>query len=243
MKTEDIFRALQDQLAANLGGTRSILHHPGAKGEASEANWIAMLEAHLPRRYSTNKAFVVDSDGGCSEEIDIVIYDRQYTPILYNHSRQIFIPAESVYAVLEVKQTFNHANFKYAGEKAGSVRRLYRTTAKIVHAGGVYAARPLTPILAGILSYENDWNPPFGDPFEEALEGRIADERLDFGCALSSGSFEAQYFEESELKITRAGSSLALISFFLTLLKRLQNVGTVSAIDYEQYLSRLADNK
>lgn len=242
MKMEKIFRAIQDQLAANLGGTRSILSHPGAKGEASEANWIAMLEAHLPRRYSVNKAFIVDSDGGCSEEIDIVIYDRQYTPILYNHSRQIFIPAESVYAVLEVKQTFNHANFKYAGEKAGSVRRLNRTTAQIVHAGGVYEPRPLTPILAGILAYEDGWRPPFGDSFEKALNKLRADERLDFGCALSSGSFEAQYFEDSKPKFTRTGTPLALISFFLTLLKRLQNVGTVSAIDYDVYLSRLSDN-
>lgn len=240
MTPKSIFRSLQDQLAANLKGTRSILNHPGAKGEASENNWITMLEAHLPRRYSVNKAFVVDSRGGCSQEIDIVVYDRQYTPILYNHSSQLFIPAESVYAVLEVKQKFSAQNFKYAGEKAASVRRLQRTSTSITHAGGVYGARPLTPILAGILAYGSNWTPALGDTFEKALKTLAIDERLDLGCAVSRGSFEAQYLDKGVTRIKKNDDSLALISFFFNLLQRLQNIGTVPAIDYDKYLSDLS---
>jgi len=235
---KSLFRSLQDQLTANLKGTRSILH-PGAKGEASEANWIAMLEAHLPRRYSVDKAFVVDFMGGCSEEIDIVVYDRQYTPILYNHSRQLFVPAESVYAVLEVKQNFSERNFKYAGAKAASVRKLRRTSTSITHAGGVEKPRQLTPILAGILAYGTDWTPALGDAFEKSLKKRSINERLDLGCAVLSGSFEVLYSDKGEIKINRSDSSLALIWFFLNMLKHLQSIGTVPAIDYDQYLSNL----
>ncbi|HKQ06253.1 MAG TPA: DUF6602 domain-containing protein [Blastocatellia bacterium] len=237
---KNLFRSLQDQLTANLKGTRSAVNHPGAKGEASEANWMAMLEAHLPKRYSLDKAFVVDSTGTCSEEIDIVIYDRQYNPVLYNHSRQLFIPAESVYAVLEVKQKFSRSNFKYASAKAASVRKLKRTTIPIVHAGGVHAPRPLTSIIAGILAYGSAWTPPMGDKFEAVLEKQGRDERLDLGCAISLGSFDVEYFDSSELKINRGDSSLALASFFLNLLKRLQKTGTVPAIDYDQYLKNLS---
>ena len=203
-----LFYSLQDQLTANLRGTRSVLCHPGAKGEASEANWIAMLEAHLPKRYSVDKAFVVDSFGECSEEIDIVIYDRQYTPILYNHSRQLFIPAESVYGVLKVKQTLNKTNIEYASAKAVSVRKLERTSVAIVHAGGEYKPRPLTPILA----YESDWSPPFGDSFEAVLKAQSENEQIDLGCAVSSGSFEAKH-SNGNVEIRRADSSSALIFF------------------------------
>jgi hypothetical protein len=198
-----------------------------------------MLETHLPKRYCVNKAFVVDAEGGLSQEIDIVIYDRQYTPILYNHSGQIFIPAESVYAVLEVKQSFNKYNFEYAGAKAASVRKLKRTSAVIPHAGGRYEPRALTPIFGGILAYKCDWTPPFGDSFAEALKERAADERLDFGCAISSGAFDVEYPADNDMNIKQADSEVALISFFLNLLQRLQSIGTVPAIDYEQYKNHL----
>jgi hypothetical protein len=237
MKT--LFRSLQDQLIANLKGTRSVFSHSGAKGEASETDWIAMLKAHLPKRYSIDKAFVVDCSGSRSEEIDIVIYDWQYTPVLYNHKGQLFIPAESVYAVLEVKQSFNKFNLEYAGVKASSVRRLERTSTAIPYAGGRYEPRQLPPILSGILAYESEWNPPLGDSFEVVIKKFTESERLDLGCAVSSGSFEAKYLDNGDVEIVKTGASVALISFFLNLLKRLQDVGTAPAIDYDRYVNTL----
>lgn len=61
---------------------------------------------------------------------------------------------ESVYAVIEAKQNLTRANIIYAGRKAASVRRLHRTSAPIVHAGGTYPiVREPFPIIAGIVSY------------------------------------------------------------------------------------------
>ena len=34
------------------------------------------------------RAFVIDSRGECSDQIDIIIYDRQYSPFLYNNANQ-----------------------------------------------------------------------------------------------------------------------------------------------------------
>lgn len=36
-----------------------------------------MLSTYLSKRYCADKAFVIDSIGNISDEIDIVIYDRQ----------------------------------------------------------------------------------------------------------------------------------------------------------------------
>jgi len=62
--------------------SRRFVHHEPTKGAAAEQNWLAMLNAYLPQRYKADSAFVVDSRGKLSEQIDIVIYDRQYSPLI-----------------------------------------------------------------------------------------------------------------------------------------------------------------
>ena len=79
-KLNEIYAGLQEQLLAGLASSRLVFDHPVAKGSGTEANWLNMLQDHLPRRYQAEPAFVVDADGQQSEQIDIVIYDRQYTP-------------------------------------------------------------------------------------------------------------------------------------------------------------------
>lgn len=50
--------------------------HPGARGEASEEDWLRVFKDRLPYRYQADPAFVIDSQGACSEQIDVVIGDR-----------------------------------------------------------------------------------------------------------------------------------------------------------------------
>jgi hypothetical protein len=103
---EKIFEALQKRLMAGLAASRSALGHPVARGDATEVNWIDLLSRHLPHRYDVAKAFVVDSTGAISDQIDIVVYDRLYTPLLYNQDEQRVIPAGAVVktSVKRIKQ-------------------------------------------------------------------------------------------------------------------------------------------
>jgi len=152
------YAGLQEQLRVGLTSARTVIDHPVAKGAGTEANWLKMLQDHLPRRYQAETAFVIDARGQQSDQIDIVLYDRQYSPELYNVAGQKIIPAEGVYAVFEVKPVLDRANVEYAGRKVASVRALSRTSAPIIHAGGEQEARALTPILGGILATEPGWN-------------------------------------------------------------------------------------
>jgi hypothetical protein len=231
----DLFNALQQRLSSGLSASRSTLAHPVAKGTASESNWLAILNDHLPNRYHASGAFVIDSNGTYSDQIDVVIYDRHYTPILYNQDNQRVIPAESVYAIFEVRQALDKANIEYAGNKAASVRSLARTSAPITHAGGEFKPRPPIPLLAGILAYESSWTPPFGEPFLQSLSEQGLNERIDLGCAVTSGSFEAVYEPDGSITIQIGSEDQALVHFLLRLLHRLQRVGTVTAIDYDVY--------
>ena len=234
----DILDGLQARLEGGLRGNRTAVTHSGARGEASEDDWLRVLNDHLPRRYRADRAFVIDSRGECSEQIDIVIYDRQYSPFLYNQSNQRYIPAESVYGILEVKQDLSRDHLLYAGEKAASVRRLHRTSAAIPHAGGSYEPRPLPHIVAGIVTYQSSWSPPFGEPVRGALGELQPEAQLDVGCALIHGAFEVHYHDGQGVDITVAEGPRSLVEFLMRLLKQLQALATAPAIDYEAYLAR-----
>jgi hypothetical protein len=234
----EILDGLQARLEGGLRGNRAAVTHPGARGEASEEDWLRLLNDHLPRRYQADRAFVIDSRGDCSEQIDVVIYDRQYSPFLYNQANQRYIPAESVYAVLEVKQDLSREHVLYAGQKTGSVRRLHRTSAPIPYADGTFKPRPLPPIVAGILTYQSSWTPPFGEALRTALTELNADSHLDIGCSLLHGVFETHYPDGGQLDLTVIEGPRSLVQLFMRLLKQLQALATAPAIDYDAYLAR-----
>lgn len=157
-----LFASLHEDIQLRLGTARKAFHHPGAKGDASEGVWIEMLDTYLPKRYQAANAFVVDSLGNFSDQIDVVVFDRQYSPFIFKFNDQIIVPAESVYAVFEAKQSASAELVAYAQRKVASVRRLHRTSLPIPHAGGTYPAKPLIPILGGLLTFESDWSPALG---------------------------------------------------------------------------------
>lgn len=185
-----LFLHLQDQLATRLQTNRAMIGHPGAKGSATEEGWRQMLGKYLPKRYCVSKAFVIDADGEQSDEIDLVVYDQQYSPFLFEQDGQVFIPAESVYAVFEIKQTLDAYHVDYAIQKAASVRRLKRSSVKITHAGGKFEPRRPFPILSGLLTLDSKWKPPLGETLATALGKAPEIGRLDLLCALQHGSAE-----------------------------------------------------
>jgi len=232
---KDIFYNLQEQMVHRLATDRKIIFHPTSKGDASELNWIAWLKTYLPRRYEVDKAFIIDSNNRFSEQIDLVIYDRQFSPFVFNQDGTLYIPAECVYAVFEVKQEFNKENIEYAAEKIKSVRVLNRTSAAIVHAGGhIPTPKPPLRILGGILTLASEWKDTFGETFKGCLNSLTEYDQIDIGCVLEKGAFTVDY-QELAFSIELSTQEEALIYFFLKLLSNLQKLGTVPAMDIEAY--------
>lgn len=232
---KQLFRDLQKELEQTLITAKNI-PHAGSKGDATEADWIAMLDKHLPKRYCVDKAFVVDHTGRISQQLDLVIYDKQYGPVVFHRKGVTYVPAESVYAVFEVKPRLDAEYVTYAIEKAASVRRLKRTSVAITSAMGPMPHDPKAPkpILAGILAYDLGWKKGFGKPFARLVRDAEADGRLDLGCSLLGGAFNVDYSGAAP-EITTSVAEDALVSFFMTLLHRLQPLGTVTAIDLTAY--------
>jgi hypothetical protein len=231
----DLFLDLQSEMIASLTTNRKHILHPGTKGDSSELKWLKLFEDYLPERYKVAKAFVLDCKGNLSEQIDIVIYDRQYSPFLFNKDGAKYVPAESVYAVFEVKQDIDAPNVTYAAQKAASVRKLHRTSAAIYHAGGKYGPKKPPSILAGILCLDCSWKASFAKSVTDALKKLDKAGRLDLASTLKAGSFEATYSKTGKVKVDMSKKDNALIFFFLKLLARLQRMGTVAALDFDDY--------
>ena len=231
----ELFLALHDRLACELGITRRTVGHTGTMGTVSEGQWIKMLYEHLPKRYKVNRAFVIDSKGACSDQIDIVIHDRQYSPFVLNYGDALYVPAESVYAVFEVKQGMNAEQVEYAARKIASVRALDRTSIDIPTASGILKAKPLHDIIGGLLTVDCDWCPPFGSPFTSAINTTSREGRLDIGCSAQQGMFEVRYTEPDSAAIDAQHSNAALALFLLRLIDRLRSIATVPAIDILAY--------
>lgn len=226
-----LLSSLHEDIQHRLSTARKSFKHPGTKGDASEAIWIDMLSQYIPKRYQVASAHVVDSRGNFSDQIDVVIFDRQYSPFIFTYEDQLIVPAESVYAVFEAKQTADAALVRYAQDKVASVRNLHRTSLPIPHAGGVYPPKQLIPIIGGLLTFESEWKPPLGTSFEKVLKEGEANRRLDIGCVASHGHFLFDGKEEYDL----VEAAKPATAFLFALISRLQLSGTVPMIDIDAY--------
>src|SRR5260221_13906069 len=106
-------------------------------------------------------AFVVKANARRSRQIDVAIYDNLYSPLIFPHDSGLHIAAESVYAILEVKQGLTRQLIRDAGRKAASVRYLRRTSVPVISAGGPRAAIAPGEILAGIQANQFVWQDSF----------------------------------------------------------------------------------
>ena len=67
----DAFKHKSDQLRSQMRSAHAVTTHGPTIGDSSEESWRTMLAAFLPRRYAVSKAFVVDSRGCSSEQLDL----------------------------------------------------------------------------------------------------------------------------------------------------------------------------
>jgi hypothetical protein len=231
----EVFHRVQQEMLAQLAVGR-LFEHPSSAGAATERHWLELFARYLPKRYCATPAFVIDSLGARSRQVDIAIFDNLYSPLLFPHASGFHIPAESVYAVFEVKPTFSRQWIQDAADKAASVRDLRRTSVPVIAGGARRSAIRPKPILAGLLATGSVWTPA---TFTPNLRRTMASLNypLDLGCSLDHGSFEYQ----RTLRISRQDESL--IFFIIRLIERLRAMGTAPAADLMLYARNLRSFK
>ncbi|OEF97137.1 DUF6602 domain-containing protein [Desulfuribacillus alkaliarsenatis] len=80
--------------------------HGGVTGNYREEMWIELFRSMIPKKFSMAQGvMIIDSMGKVSKEVDIAVYDEQYTPYVFNYNTLKFIPIEAVAIVIECKST------------------------------------------------------------------------------------------------------------------------------------------
>lgn len=233
-----LFMNLQKEMITSLSTTQKHIPHAPSKGSATEFDWKEWLSKYLPERYTVEKAFILDLNGQISDEIDLVIFDRTYSPFLLHHKNSYYIPVESVYAAFEIKPKLNKQNIEYAAKKASSIRCLCRTSGLITCIDGARKRQELKPILFGILCTSSSWKPPIVNKLKKISNGFQDNNRIDIGCCIDTGAFIIIYENEGE-KIFESHEYDTLLFFFFNLFDRLQQYGNAPALDSEEYIKAL----
>ena len=225
--------------------------HGTTKGTATEDTWIKLFQKYLPSRFNVGKGVIFDSNGETSGQIDCVIFDAHFTPQIIPKKNSLYIPAEAVHAVFEVKQVITKETLEYAADKISSVRKLKRTTTKYVGDGKVRQPKEPFKIIGGLLATRCGYKEGLhAKDFISNLE-IVARKVTYLDIIFSADVGYADFLNIHSLRYTKKESCTPKafviqnktgISYGLfRLLEALTQQGTVPAVNWDVYLKSLPD--
>lgn len=232
-KLKEMLLAKQTTLRGVLGESKEI-QHPLGNGDNSEGGWKAFLKQILPQKYGVDNGYVIDYEGNVSDQIDIIIYDNLYSPYVISSGSGVkHIPAEAVYAIIEVKSTITKAYLQYANDKVQSVKKLKRTTRGVTVAGVRTPKRELTSILGIVLAKDSNISKI------ETIKKHLKNfDNINLLCALDKYTILCnRNLEELEINMTNEEEALLGLYFYLN--NELYELGTVAGIDIRKYANAL----
>lgn len=242
----DSIHGIHERLAVQLRERRNI-PHPTLKGDEGELLWLEALANHLPRRYAVRRGIVIDSRGQRSEQIDLIVYDPQYTPVFLAQGEHAYVLAEAVYAVFEVKYTLSGRHIREAVKKAASVRRLHRTNGFVPMAGSEPKPPRGEPFrqLAGLLTLDHAGFGPLETKLRDQVakhEGKGAEHEgkgaLDLVLCLEGGLLEANRPPPDAGAVFEPGTK-SFVQFLFSLFHRLMLCATAPVVEWDQYVALL----
>lgn len=251
MNLEDIFEEVSKQMLSDFEKSRSALSHAGLKGASNEEIVKDFLRQYLPRNLEISSGLVVDSKGGVSRQLDIIIHDAAKTPIFFQSADVRVIPVECVYAVIEVKAFLDKKELVKSYENMQSVKYLEKTA----------FFEPNSPIMESKNLFGQEWsNWPiahfvfaFDSPSLESvlpnLNGIQQEEavhlRIDSVCVLSKGVILNQKTDGMLTALPDAETSLAgshtdnPLLLFYTLISIVLNQACMKTFNIHPYIGSI----
>ena len=116
----------QAKLKADIDRIRDSIPHSAEIGSLVEKCIRSGLKEMLPSKIGVAEGFVVDSEGGVSRQMDIILYDKLGTPIIFTGDGAQIFPVETTYACGEIKTQLNASTLQDTFEKCSSYKNLSR---------------------------------------------------------------------------------------------------------------------
>jgi hypothetical protein len=154
-----MYEATAAHLQAQFERVRASLQHSGARGGAAEEIVRAFLREALPGSLGVAVGQVVDADGNFSGQSDVIVYDAQATPMLFNSAQggTQTVPIEGVVAVIEVKSVLQKKDLSqlvaHAQRLKAMERRAYLQQAITTQRTLYEKVWPCLPVLYSVFAF------------------------------------------------------------------------------------------
>ncbi len=119
------------------------LHHAGEFGIFRERIVSKFLKLFTPQRLQFDSGFIIAPNEKLSKQIDIIIYDKNESPLIQSEEGQKFFPIETIASIGEIKsvltkeqlkaELLNLASIKKLRELIGDRARLFSIAPEIVN--------------------------------------------------------------------------------------------------------------
>lgn len=122
-----VFRKVLDEAEEKLHlAERSAANfrHRGIRGDEKAAALSDFLAAHLPNTFAIGRGEAIDYRDARTGELDLFIYDRATAAPIQSSGDNLLIPAEALYAVIEVKSELSQNELNKCAVAAAKVRSL-----------------------------------------------------------------------------------------------------------------------
>ncbi|MGP1420757.1 MAG: DUF6602 domain-containing protein [Tannerella sp.] len=109
-------------------------NHKPTTGSYREDIWRSLFRQIVPYKFAIEKGvFVIDSEGNKSKEIDLAIFDEQYTPYIFNYGNVRFIPIEAVAVVVQCKSNnIDNRILKDWSDQISSLKTSTKAIARVI---------------------------------------------------------------------------------------------------------------
>lgn len=120
---QQVLSQAEEQLALAAKSAANFQHR-GIRGDERAGALDVFLESHLPQSFSTGKGEVIDYLDTRTGELDLFIYDSATASPLLSSKENMLLPAEALYAVIEVKSVLTQAELNKCAAASVRVRNL-----------------------------------------------------------------------------------------------------------------------
>ena len=211
------YEGLTARMRSEIKTISDAMSHQGEKGRNNELVLKQFLEQHLAKQYTVSTGKVLSAAGDESDQVDLIIHDRQNTPELVLAHAWRLVPIETVFAVISVKTTLNRPELRCAMASIESVRKLPRTAA-LLREGNREVPIPENQVLRPrgfVFAFHSSWATPnaANAAFRELLEEFHDDHRPNGVCILDQCFIPRKPFTVE----TKIFSQHSLMHFFVVL--------------------------
>lgn len=105
---------------------RNKLIHPGEFGMFRERLADEIIKFAIPAKFETGTGFLINSFDEVSTQCDIIIFDKNNTPLIDNASELRFFPVETTIGIGEIKSNLNRKTLKETLLKLAKNKKLKR---------------------------------------------------------------------------------------------------------------------